>query len=123
MELADRLPRMRTPLYASVVFTLQAGWWLTSDGFGLAVHLPIVLAIVASALILRHGYRTHEWQSNRSVAWRHVAVIGAGLLATALVNLGDAPIETAKKVLCCIALAVALGFTALFTRAVLRASP
>ena len=120
---SERLLRMRIPLYVAVVMALQGGYWLTSDGFGLLPHLPIVFAIVACVLVLRHGHTTDTWASRPPRdAWRRVVIVAALLVASALVNLWGSPVEAAGKIASCFGLAVALAYVSLFTWVVLRAA-
>ena len=120
-ELEGRLGRLRIPLYACVLWTLQSGWWLTHDSFDLAPRLPIVFSAIASILILRHGFTALTWaRGPRKRAFLHVGIIATLLVLAVGVNLQNARMDIAGKITVCVFCAVSIFYVGLFTSVVFR---
>ncbi len=120
-ELGERLPRLRIPLYCSVVWSLQVGWWLTTDSIELAPHLPIVFSAVACVLMLHHGFTAETWVLRpRARAFKRVGMIAVLLLVAAGVNLQSARIDVWKKVTSCAFVGASIVYLWLFTRTIFR---
>jgi hypothetical protein len=120
-ELGERLPRLRIPLFASAVWALQTGWLLTNDAVDLRPHLPIVLTVFASVLMLIHAFTAETWvRAPRAKAWRRVAVIAVLLAAAVVVNFQEATIDAAGKITCGLFVPISTFYAWLFTRTVFR---
>jgi hypothetical protein len=120
-ELRERLPRLRIPLYASVVWSLQGGFWLTHDSFDLSPRLPIVFSAIACLLMLHHGFTAETWVlAPRARASRRVGVISALLVVAAGINLRGARVDSAGKVASCVGFGVSILYLWLFTGTVFR---